>query len=199
MSALRAVSENGGRRHAGDERDIGGLEAAIGEVDGGRRLRGAAHADQDYIGFVEIVRQVPVIVEEGEVHGVDALEIFRVQHVLRTGPRRRMGAEIGREQGMDRLEHREMRRARVAANLFQPVRQVLLDQGVQHDAGRGFDLADHALELGVRTHEGIDMLDGGNAFILRDGRAGDGDERFARRVGDEMEMEIAASHGWYSL
>ena len=79
------------------------------------------------------------------------------------------------------------------------LRQVLLDQGVEHDAGRGLDLADHALELGVRTHERIDMLDGGNALILRDDRAGDGDQRFARRVGDEMEMEIAASHGWYSL
>ena len=43
------------------------------------------------------------------------------------------------------------------------------------------------------------MLDGGDAFILRDDRAGDGDERFARRVGDEMEMEIAASHGGCSL
>ena len=37
------------------------------------------------------------------------------------------------------------------------------------------------------------MLDGRHAFILGDDRAGDGDEGFAGRVRDEMEMEIAAS------
>ena len=57
-----------------------------------------------------------------------------------------------------------------------------------------FDLAEHALELGVGAHERIDMLDSGHALILRDHRAGDGDERFARRIRDEMEMKIAASH-----
>jgi hypothetical protein len=138
---------------------------------------------------------MPIVVHKGEVHRVDALEIFRVQHVLRAGTRRRMRAEIGGEQGMHRFEHGEMRRAGVPADLFEPVRQILLHQGIEHDAGRGLDFADHALELRVGAHQRIDMLDGGHALILRHHRAGDGDQRFARRIRDEVEMEIAASHG----
>ena len=107
------------RRHAGDERDVGGLDAAVGEIDRGRRLGGPADAHQHHVGLLEIVRQMPVVVHEREVHGVDALEILRVEHVLRARPGGRGRAEIGLQQGVHRLEHREVRRARRPADLLE--------------------------------------------------------------------------------
>ena len=38
-----------------DDRHVGGLDPAMGEVDAGRRLGGARDADQDHVGTLEIV------------------------------------------------------------------------------------------------------------------------------------------------
>ena len=64
-----------------------------------RRLRAAAHADEDHIGGIEILRKLPIIMQHGVVQRVDALEIFGVEDMQRTGARRRFGAEISAEQG----------------------------------------------------------------------------------------------------
>ena len=45
-----------------------------------------------------------VVVQHRVVESVDAFEILRVEHVLRTGPGRRMGAQVGREQRVHRLK-----------------------------------------------------------------------------------------------
>ena len=159
MSGLRVALEHRRQRHAGHQRNVGGLDAAVGEIDRRRRLRGAADAEQHHVGLLEVVRQLPVIVQQREVHRVDALEIFRVEHVLRAGPRRRRGAEIGLQQRVHRREHRQMRRARRRGRPPRAGSRDRLDERVEHDAGRGLDLRDDALELRRRTHQRIDVLD----------------------------------------
>ena len=66
----------------GHQRHVGGLVAALGEIDAGRRLRGARNAEHDDVGRVEILRQLAVVVRHGEVQRVDAPEIVGVEHVL---------------------------------------------------------------------------------------------------------------------
>ena len=141
IRGLRAVSRTAGGGMPGHQRDVGGLEAAVGEIDRGRRLRGAADADQDHVGLLEVVRQLPVVVQQGEVHGVDALEILRVEHVLRARPRGRGRAEIGLEQGDARARAPRGGASSWRGRPPRALRQVRLDEGVEHDARRGLDLA----------------------------------------------------------
>ena len=141
ISGFRAVSRTAGGGTPGHERDVGGLDAAIGEIDGGRRLRGAADAHQDHVGLLEIVRQMPVIVQEREVHGVDALEIFRVEHVLRAGPRRRGRAEIGLSRECTGSSTDRCGEPVARQTSSRRLGEILLDERVEHDARRGLDLA----------------------------------------------------------
>ena len=52
-----------------------------------------------------------------------------------------------------------------------------------------------ARELRLGADQRIDMLDRGDGFVLRGGGAADGDQRLARRIRDQMQMEIIADHG----
>ena len=69
------------------QRNVRGFDAAIGEIDARRRFRGPADADQKDIGLVEILDHLSVIMHHRVVQRVDALEIIRVEDVLRAGPR----------------------------------------------------------------------------------------------------------------
>ncbi len=95
---------------------------------------------------------------------------------------------------MHGLEHREVRRARGTAYLFETLRQVQLHEGVEHDARRGLDLGQDPLELRGRADQRIDVLDGGDPLVLGHHRAGNGDEGLPGGVRHEVEMEVAAPH-----
>ena len=181
-------------RHVGNQRDVRGLHAAIGEIDRGRRLRGARNARQYDVGVLQIVGVLTVVMQHGVVQRVDALEVFGVERVLRADALGRFGAEIGLEQRQHRIENRQARQAELAALGFAAASaSVVLEHGVEHDAGRGLDLGDDAIELLVGAHQRIDVLDRRDGGILRRGRARDRDQRLAGRVRDEMQMkEIAA-------
>ncbi len=182
------------QRHARHQRQVGGLEAAIGEVDRGRRLRRPADAEQDHVGLLQIVRQVAVVVGQREVHRVDALEVLGVQHVLGAGPRRGLGAQIGAQQVVDRPQDRQAGRAGLAGHLLQPLAEIAPHQRVEDEARRGPDLRDHPVELRGRAHQRVDVLDRRHALVLGGGRAPDIDQRLAGGVGDEVEVEVAAAH-----
>ncbi len=160
----------------------------------GRRLRRAADAEQDHVRLLQILRQVAVVVGEGEVHRVDALEVLGVQHVLGARPGRLLRAEVGLQKVVDRLQHREAGRTRFPRRHLEPLAEIAPHQGVEHEARRRPDLRDHPFELGGRAHQRVDVLDGRDAFVLRRRRPADIDERLARGIGDEMEMKVAAAH-----
>src|ERR1700716_1132154 len=110
--------ELGRNRHAWHQRNVGGFHAAIGQIDRRRRLRGARHADQHDVRAVEIVRQLAVVMQHRVIERVDALEVFRIEHVLGAHPVGRLGAEIGLEQPQHRTQDRQAGQGGVARFLL---------------------------------------------------------------------------------
>ena len=179
------------QRHARHQRHIAGLDAAIGEIDRGRRLRGARHADQHHIGLLQAFDVLAVVMQHGVVERVDALEIFGIEHVLGADAMDGLGAEIGLEQPQHRPEHRHAGQPELAAFVFQQLDQVFLEQRIEHEAGRFGDFGQRKVELLLRAHHRIEMLDRRHIGVLRRRRARDRDQRFAGGVGNQMQMEIA--------
>ena len=175
------------------ERDVGGLIAAIRQIDAGRGLRGAADPEENDIGMVEVLRRLTVIAQHAEIERVDPFEIVGVEHVLGAGSRRRVLSEVGSEQGQDWSQDRQAGRTRCSAAVFEPLREIGIDQSEEDDSGRVLDFGNHPIELRRSAHQRIDMFDRGDALILRRGGARGGDQRLAGRVGDQMKMEIAAA------
>ena len=94
------------------------------------------------------------------------------------------------------LQHRNARNVQPLAGLLELLGQLLIDDGVEHDARRGLDVLQHPLELAVAAHQRMDVLDGAHLRILHPHRLGDRDQRLAGRVGDHMQVESAGSiHG----
>ena len=108
----------GGNGTPGTSGTFAVLIAAIGEIDAGRGLRGAADADEQNIGIVEILRKMPVVVQHGEVERLDAAEIVGIEHMLAGDRRRRRRAEIGFEHLQDALQHRNARNVQPFAGLL---------------------------------------------------------------------------------
>ena len=139
-----------------------------------------------------------VVMKHREVEGVDALEIFRVEHVLGADPVDGLGAEIGLEQPQHRSQHRHAGQRQVAAFLFQRLDEVFLKQRVQHQARQLGDLRQRIVELLLRAHHRVKMLDRRDIGVLRRGGARDRDQSFTGGVGNQMEMEIAGVWHLYS-
>ena len=126
-SGLRRV-ERRGQRHVWHDRDVGGLDAAVRQVDACRRFRCSADAEQDDICVVEMLGHLAVVMHHRKVQRVDALEIVGVQHVLRAGSRRRCGPQIGLKEAENRLEHRKARATCFVARALKLVRKVPIDE-----------------------------------------------------------------------
>ena len=131
----------GGQRRALHQRKVRGLDPAIGEIDRGRRLRRAAHADQHHIRLVDRLDMLAVVMRERKVQRLDAAEIFGVEDVLRADPAFRARAEIGLERRQHRIEDREAGHAELSAAVLQDRRERGIDQRVEHDPRRLLDLA----------------------------------------------------------
>jgi hypothetical protein len=102
------------------------------------------------------------------------------------------------EQLQHRPEDRQARQAEVAAGLFQAARKVALQQRVEHDPRRILDFVEDALELFLRPHQRVHVLDRRNSGVLRSSSTRHRDQRFAGRIGDEVKMEVtrtAMGHG----
>src|SRR3546814_3323752 len=70
------------RRRFRNERKIRHFVAAIGEVDGRRRLRRPRYADEQDVRLLPILRADAIIMRDAELDGIDAGEICGVQRVL---------------------------------------------------------------------------------------------------------------------
>ena len=86
------------QRHAGHQRNIGGLDAAISQIDRGRRFRRARHAEKNDVSLFEIFSLLTVIMHHRVVERIDAAEIFGIERVLRADFVGRFRAEISLEQ-----------------------------------------------------------------------------------------------------
>ncbi len=77
--------------------------------------------------------------------------------------------------------------------------QILIDQGKHNDPRRRLDCGNSLVELPLAAHEGINMLERRHPFVLRRDRAAHGDQGFARRVGNQMQMEVMTRHEFACL
>jgi len=100
-----------------------------------------------------------VVVQHGVVEGIDALEILRVERVLRTDAVRGLGPQVGLQQLQDRPQNRQAGQAQFTAVLFKPAQQLVIEQRIEHDAWRFLDLGQDSIELLLRAHQRIDMFD----------------------------------------
>ena len=71
--------------HFRHQRQIGGLDALVGQIHGKRRLGRTGYADDDDIGLQKADRILAVIVLDGELDGFDPFEIFFIQAVDHAG------------------------------------------------------------------------------------------------------------------
>ena len=184
--------ERGGHRHAGHERYVGGLHAAIGQIDRGRRLGRAGYSHQNHLGMFQVLGVLTVVVEHGEIQRIDALEIFGIERVLGADAGRRFRSEVGLKQAQDRTEDIEIRHAEFPAFRLQPLQKLAIEQGVEHNPGRGFHLVQHSVELSLAADQRVNVLDRRHGDVLGGRRTGDRDQRLAGRIRNEMEVEIAS-------
>src|SRR5205823_8040638 len=94
---LLRAAERRRERDAWNKRHVRRLDAAIGEIETGRRLRGARHSDKTDIRIVDAPGRLSVIVVDRKGHRVDAREIFIVEQMLPAGHAMALPAEIGGE------------------------------------------------------------------------------------------------------
>ena len=177
---------------AGDQRDVGGADAAIGKIDAGRSLRRAADADENDFGFVEILWMLAIIMQHRVVEGLDSLEILGIEDMLAANMGPRLGVEIGGKAGNDRVENRQAGDAERVEAAFETAAQRPVGQGEEHNAGLAFDLLDHPVELLGRAHQGIYMLDRLVVGVIGGGGTGHGVQGLAGGIGDEMHVEDLA-------
>jgi hypothetical protein len=187
---LRA-QQLGRQRHARDERHVRRLDAAVGEVETGRRLRCARHADQADIGIIDAPARLPVIVIDREGHRIDAREIFAVEEMLAARHAMALRPEIGGERADDRVEHRDRLYLQLTATFLQQLTQRVVDQRKQHEPAIGLDAGDDALDLAACPYHAPDMLDGLRAIELHETGARHRMHRVAGRVRNEMEVKAA--------
>src|SRR5581483_6636414 len=90
-----------GRLDALDDRHVGCLVAQVAEVDGERRLRRARHADEHDVRLVQAAVDA-VVVLDGELDRLDALEVRLVERRPRPGLHARRHARDARD-GIDRV------------------------------------------------------------------------------------------------
>ena len=181
----------------GTKGTLDSADAAIGKIDRCRRLRRAADADQDDIGFLDVIGKGAIVVSQCEVQRVDPLEIVGVHGVLGTRLADRLHIEEGTEHIEHGPQHVDAGNGRRLAGFFEPNGQILLHQRIENNARSSLDVGDDALDVPHRSHQGIDVLDGHHRVVLRCCRPADGEQRLAGGVRDEVDMKIglASLHG----
>jgi hypothetical protein len=135
---------------------------------------------------------LPIVMQHGVVQGIDPFEIFRVEGVLGADPMGGLGTQIGLQKPQDRTQDGKTRQAELAAVIFEALDQVLLQEGVEHDAGCLLDLRQGAIELLLGADQRIDMLDRRHLDVLGGRRPGDRRQGLTGRIGHEVQMEKAA-------
>jgi hypothetical protein len=135
---------------------------------------------------VEVGAELPVVVRERIVHGVDAGEVLGVEHVLQAGPAANLQVEISRQRMDRRIEQRHAGNGQWPAAFQQGGAQLEVDQGEEHRPRFGFDPGQDLVYLPLGPDQRPGMLDRLHALELHEAGAGDRTDGFAGRVGYQM-------------
>ena len=96
-------------------------------------------------GWQRSLLALPIVVGEGIVHGVDALEIGGIEIVLNARAVARLAAEEIVQNAEDRVEDGDRRHLHVAAALFELLAKLLVHHRVEDDARVRLDELQDAL------------------------------------------------------
>ena len=142
--------------------------------------------------FLQILEVLPVVMQHRVVERIDALEVIRVERVLRTHPVRGFGAKIGLQKLQHRSQDRQARQAHFPAAIFKPFQQLVVEQGVEDDAGGLLDFGKDPVKLLLRAHQRIDVLDRRDLGVLRGRGPRYGGQCLTGGIRNEMKMKITA-------
>ena len=188
------VGQGVGFAEGGDEGDVGGFDAAVGEIKAGGGFGGAGDADEDHVGFGDAGLGLTVIMGEDVVDGVDAFEVILVEHVLAAGAGGSGGAELFLEEGEDGIQHMDDADAEALAGEFEFAAQAFFHQGGEHGTGFGFDAVDDFMDLEAGSDEGPAMIDDAGVIELGNRGTGNSIEGIAGGIGDQMKIDVGG-HG----
>ena len=140
--------------------------------------------------LLQVLAALAVVVGDGVVQRLDAVEVVGVEGVLGADPVGELGAEIaaeaavrGSSAAMQGISSSRQPASSCAA-------QLAVDDGVQDHAGRLLDLLQHPVQLPGRADQGVDVLDRQHVVEAGADRLGDGVQRLSRGIGDEMDVEV---------
>jgi hypothetical protein len=68
-----------GRLEAGDEWNVRGADASVGEVEAGDAPRDSRDAEEHDIGLIQVLHTNSIVVSQREVNGVDPVELLTIQ------------------------------------------------------------------------------------------------------------------------
>src|SRR5437763_10554661 len=176
---------------ARNKRHVCRLDAAIGEIETGRRLRGARYADKTDIRIVDAPGRLSVIVVDRKGHRVDAREIFIVEQMLPAGHAMALPAEIGGKRADHGIEHRDRLDLQLPAAFLQGLAQRVVDEREQDEPRIGLDPGDYPLELSARALYGPDILDRLRIVELHEAGARHRMHCLAGRIRDEVKVKAA--------
>ena len=172
-----------------DQRDVGNLVAAIGEVDAGRRFRAARHAREENVGLFPFLPADPVVMRDGELDGLDAIEIGLVHRVLAAGPTMCFLAERLFQRFGHPVEDRHCGKTQLAASFFQARAGFRIDQREQHEARIALEFGQNPFEVLAAANHRPEMAHDVGILELRERRLGEHLERFTGGIGEQMEMD----------
>ncbi len=180
--------EQFGRFDAGDQGDVGGFDAAVGEIEAGGGFGGAGDADENDIGFRNAAGGLAVVMGNHVVHGVNAAEVIGVQHVLAARLVLGRQAEFFLQDGKDRVQNMQEGDTRTLAKLVKVATQRIIDQRAEDRARFGLDAFQDAVQLQAGADQAPAMVGDMRVVKLRDRRAGQGGEGVAGGVGNQVDI-----------
>src|SRR5689334_2435618 len=139
-----------------------------------------------------------VVMQHGEIECVNALEVFSIENVLRSGPMDGLRAEIRAEQAQDRAQDRHAGQPELAALFLKQLDEIFLKQRVQDQARRLGNFRQGMIELLFRANHRIEVLDRRDIGVLRCRRPRDRDQGLTGRVGYQVKMKITGLWHLYS-
>jgi hypothetical protein len=138
-----------------------------------------------------------IIMQHGEVEGVDAAKIFGIENILAADSWCRLGTKIGPVHRKHRRQHRDARQRESVAAPLQMAGKLRIDQGIEDDTRRRLDLAYNAVDLPDAAHHRMDMLDRPHIGVLGSRRPRHRQQGLAGRIRNQMDVKkvLAAWHG----
>ena len=132
------------------------------------------------------MQTLTVVMGQGELHGVDAAEVFGIEGMLAAWQGAEIDTEIAGQRRHHRIEQGDTGNKQLAAGLFQLAADGRIHQGGQNQTRIGLNAGDHPFDLARGTDQPPQMRGDVDGLELNQTGTGDGRNGFAGGVGHKM-------------